>query len=180
MVLHAHGITGTQVLETDRCTNVTSLHEIDGILVVGVHLVQAGYPFLLQRAYVVHIRTRVKMSRIYPHKGQTAHEGIGSDLEHEGAERILGLGMAFDLLPCPRVGTLDGLDVERGRKIAHHAVEEELHALVLEGRTAACGDDLHGDGALADGGDDLVLGDGIGIVEELLHQGLVALGGGLN
>ena len=119
------------------------------------------------------------MSRIHPHESQTAHEGIGSDLEHEGAERLLGRRMTLDLLTVPRIGALDGLDVEGGRKIAHHAVEKELHALVLEGRTAACGNHLHCDGALADGGDDLVLGDGIRVVEELLHQGLVALGGGL-
>ena len=178
LLLQAHGVTGAEVFETDSGADVSRLHEIDGILVVGVHLVQTGYALLLAGAGVVHVRTCVQAAGIGAEEGKTADERIRGNLEHQRAERLLGGGLAGDFLSGTGMGSLDGSLVQRRRQIPHHGIQEELHALVLEGRTAAGRDNLHGDGALADSGDDFVLGEGVGILEILLHQGLIALGAG--
>ena len=69
--------------------------------------------------------------------------------------------------------------VQRRRKVTHNAVQKELNTLVLEGRTAACGDNLHRDGTLAQGGDYFFVGDCSRVVEELLHKSLIKLRSGL-
>ena len=79
---------------------------------------------------------------------------------------LLGLG----------VDTLDGGYVQRRGQERDDRVEQLLHTLVVERRTAEHGHERHVDRSLADCGDKLVGGDRIGVLEELLHQGLVRSG----
>ena len=58
----ADGIARAQVFEAYGCTDVSRLHEIDGILVVGLHLVKPCYAFFLACAGVDHVGTGIKMS----------------------------------------------------------------------------------------------------------------------
>ena len=55
MVLVADGVTGTEILETDCCTDVTGLDEFDRILVVRVHLVQTGDSLLFACTDIVYV-----------------------------------------------------------------------------------------------------------------------------
>ena len=176
MVLVAHGVTGAEILESDGCADVTGLHELDGVLVVGVHLVQTGDPLFLACTGVEDIRAGIYLSGISPHEREPSDKRVGRNLEDQAAERLRGIRLALQCLSRLRVGTLDGALVERRRKVTHDGIQQELHALVLERRTAACGNDLHGNGTLAEGGDDFFLGQGVRILEIFLHEGLIDLG----
>ena len=62
MVLVADGITCTQLLEAYCGTDVAGLYEVDGILLVGVHLVQTGHTLFLAGAGVEHVSTGIQSS----------------------------------------------------------------------------------------------------------------------
>ena len=74
-----------------------------------------------------------------------------------------------------RIDALHRRLVERAGQIIHHRIEQRLHALVLECRSADDREDLEVDGGLADAG--LELGDGRRFAfQELLEQNVVGLG----
>ena len=147
---------------------------------VGVHLVQAGHTLFLPGAGIHHVGTGIKMTGVDADVGQTPHERVGRDLEHKTAERLGGFGLERDLLVIRQIRRLRVADIQRRRKEAHHGVQQELDTLVLERRAAAGRNDLHGDGTLAECTYELLLRDGGRILEELVHQGIVALGGGFD
>ena len=178
--LVADGIAGAEVLETERRADVSRLHELDGVLVVGVHLEQPGNAVLLSRAGIQHVGPGIQMAGVNSKVGKATHKRIGRNLEHEGAERTLGRRMKLHGGSCVRVGCGRGADVHRRREVADYTVEEELDSLVLVGRSTGRRDDLHFDRALAERSDDLFLGKGSRILEILLHQGFVAVHGGFH
>ena len=99
-------------------------------------------------------------------------------LNASAAERGLRVGGTLVLGARVGVRALDGRDVHRGGHVVHHGVQQLLHALVLVGRAHEHGMDLAGDGALADGGLQF-LDRHLLFHEHLLHQVVVAVGGGL-
>ena len=157
MILVTDGIACTQLLETHCCANVASLDEVDGVLLVGVHLVKPGNTLLLAGACVQDIGARIEAARICPQERKPSDERIGGNLKYQRAERFGCLGLALDLCICAEVCSLHVALVKRGRKVADNRVEKELYTLVLEGGTAAGGHDRHIDGGLAQRGDYLIL-----------------------
>ena len=141
-----------------------------------MHLVDAADTLALAAACVEHVRTGIELARVNADESQTSHEGVGGDLEGQAAERILLRSVADLLLLGLGVHARHGRNVQRRRQERHHVVEQLLHALVVERRTAEHRDDLHGDRGLADGCEQLVGRDRIGILEELLHQRVVRSG----
>ena len=180
MIFRADRVAGAQILEADRRADVTGLHELDGVLVVGVHLVETGHALLLTRTGIEHVGTGIQVTGIDTDIRQASHERVGRNLEHKTAERLGGLGLQLHLLLVREVRRLRRADIQRGREVTHHGIQQELDAFVLERGTAACRNNLHGDGALAQRGDDLLLRDGFGRLEVLVHQGVVAFGGGFD
>ena len=180
MVLRADRIARAEVLEADRRADVSGLHELDRVLVVGVHLVETGHALLLPGTGIEHVGAGIQVTGIDTDIRQTSHERIGRNLEDKTAERLGRGGLEQDFLVVRQVGRLRRADVQRRREIAHHGIQQELDALVLERGTAAGRNDLHGDGTLAERRDDLLLRNGFGGLEVLVHQGVVALGGGLD
>ena len=105
-----------------------------------------------------------------------AHVLVGHDLEGEGGEGLLVVGVADD----GGVGLIgDRGDVQRAGQVADDGVEEDLDALVLEGGAAEGGHDGAADAALADAADDLFLREGA-LFEVLVHELFILLGGGLD
>ena len=62
VLLNTDGVACAEVLEADCCADVSGLHKLDRILVVGMHLVQSGDPFLLAGTGIIDIGTGVKMA----------------------------------------------------------------------------------------------------------------------
>ncbi len=83
------------------------------------------------------LRTRspaLTAARVDAEVRQLADVWIRHDLEGQGGERRIGIGVARQLLLGLRVEALDRGDVERARQVVDHRVEQRLHALVLERR----------------------------------------------
>ena len=62
VALVADGVPRAEVLESYCGADVSGLHEIDGILVVGVHLIEPGHALFLARTGVDHVRTGVEVT----------------------------------------------------------------------------------------------------------------------
>jgi len=87
-ILGAERIARADLLETDGGADVARNDRLDRVLLVGVHLVHTADTLALAAARVEHVGTGIQFSRIDAHERQTAHEGVGSDLERQTAERI--------------------------------------------------------------------------------------------
>ena len=70
------------------------------------------------------------MAGVHPEEAQTAHIGVGHNLESQSGEGCVVVGVAFFLLVRLGVDTLDGGDVHWGRHIIHNGVQQLLHALI--------------------------------------------------
>ena len=82
MFLVANRIAGTQVFETYGRRNVTCLNELDRILMIGVHLIQTWYSFILSGARIVDIWACIHLSRVASQVSQASYERIRRNLEH--------------------------------------------------------------------------------------------------
>ena len=171
----AEGVAGLDVLESYGCSDIACLDSFDGVLLVAVHLHDAGDALFLAGVGVVDVGAGVEGAGIDAEEAETADIGVGGDLEGEGREGGLGIdGAGFGLIGLG-VDAFDFIDIEGAGEEGANCVEQGLNTFVLEGGSAHDGNDLHGKGCLADFGDDLVGGDAVGVVEEFLHQGLVFL-----
>ena len=172
-VLGAERVARADLLETYGRADVAGADGLHRVLLVGVHLVDAADTLALAAAGVQDVGTGIELTRVYAHESQTAYERVGSDLERQTAERIALRSVANLFLLGFGVHARNGGQVERRGQESHHVVEQFLHALVVERRTAEHRDDLHRDRRLADRCEQLVGGDRIGVLEELLHQRIV-------
>ena len=114
------------------------------------------------------------MPRICSQISETAHIGIRCNLEHQRAERAFRVGMQFHVVAVVHIGGVDCGKVHRRRKITHYCVQQELHSLVLVGRSAGCRYYFHTNGTRAQRAYNLFLCKGGGVFEVLLHEGVVA------
>ena len=177
-VLGAQGVAGGGVLQAHDGDDVASGHGVDVDALVGVHLQKTADALLLVLRGVQHVAAGVQMPGVHAQVGELAHVGVGHDLEGQGRERGLRIGRTILFLAGLGVHALDRRDVHRGRHVVDHGVQQLLHALVLVGGAHEHGVDLAGDDALADGGLQLLDGDFL-LHEDLLHEVVVAVGGGL-
>ncbi len=119
------------------------------------------------------------MSRVDADVGQATEEGVRDDLEREGREGLVAVGVTLDdLLFVLGVVRLDGGHVQGRGEVVHRRVEHRLHTAVLERRAAEHRVRLAGDGELADRALDL-LGGELLAAEVLLQQRVVGLCDGL-
>ena len=89
---------------------------------------------------------------------QIADERVVRDLERQRRERLLVVRLAdFFSIRTVGVDALHRRHVDRRRQVVDHGVEQELDALVLEGRATHHRDEVKPDGAFADPSVDLVL-----------------------
>ena len=172
-VLGAERVARMDLLETYGSADVAGRYGLHGVLLVGVHLVNTADTLAFAAAGVEHVRTCIELTRIDTHEAQAAYEGVGGDLERQTAERIVLRRMAHLFLLGLGVDTRHGGHVQRRGQERNDIVEQFLYAFVVERRTAEHRNDLHRDRSLADGCEQFLGGDRIGILEELLHQRLV-------
>src|SRR6185437_13208985 len=107
---------------------------LDVLAMIGMHLQHAADALALILDRVEHGGAGLKDARINPHEGQRADERVGHDLEGERGERLVIRGFADDRLVRAHLHAVDRGNVGRRREEVHHAIEQRLHALVLEGR----------------------------------------------
>ena len=157
--------------------DVAGVRLVQGLLLGGVHAEEAGNALLAVDRGVEQFGAELERARVDAHEGDLAAGlRIVHDLERETAER---LGVARLALLRRVVGGDRRTRVERGREVVAHAVQQLLHALVLERAAAKRRRDRARDAALADGLLDLVDRQLLAR-EELLHEGVVLLGRALD
>src|SRR5215213_8404157 len=179
LVLVAHSVAGRDLLHAADGDDLAGGRLVDVLALVGVHPQQAPHPLLRPLDGVVGVGAAADGARVDADERELAEVLVGHDLEDEAGERRARFGGARFGVARPRVHALDGRDVERARQVVDDRVQERLHALVLEGGAGDDGDELDGDGALAERRANLRLGKRSALVfEVLLHQLLVGLGGG--
>ena len=132
MVLIAEGVTRLDLFETNGSADVTGFDEVDGILLIGVHLHDAADALVLTTAHILNIGTGIELTTVTAEEGEATYEWIGHDLEGECSERFLRIRLAGDLLTGIRVCSFDGLDVEWTGQVADNTVQHGLHTFVLE------------------------------------------------
>src|SRR5579859_1751337 len=131
----AQRVAGRRLLEARDRHDVAREGLIDVFTAVRMHEQHAADLFLLV-LHRVQVRALLELARVDAREGERADERIVHDLEGQRRHRgVIGRrtrvrGHAVEL------ETLDVGDVERARQIVDHAVEQGLHALVLERRAA--------------------------------------------
>ena len=177
MVGIAEGVARRGVLEADGGDDVArgAVRAIDAV--VRVHLEDAADALALALGGVQRVGTGLEGAGIHAEVRELADERVSHDLEGERGERLFEVARTGLLFVGVGIRARDGRDVGRGGQVVHDAVEQLLDALVLVGGTHE--DRVQGavDGALADGGLELVDRDGF-VHEDLLHHRVVAVGGG--
>ncbi len=133
-----------------------------------MHLQQAADAFLPALDRVVDGIAGIEHAGIDAEERQRADIRVGRDLERERCERLVVSGRARIFL-LVFVQALDRRTVRRRRKIADHAIEHCLHALVLERRAAEDWNHLVRDRAGANTKDDFLFGQ-LAALEVLVHQ----------
>ena len=123
---------------------------------------------VLRGARVQHPVAGLQAARVDADEDQLADERVGHDLEAQRGERLGVVGLADDLhLHVLRVVPDHRRNIERAGQVVDHCVEQRLHALVLECRTAQHREDIHRDGRLADARLQLRLGRLLALEEQV-------------
>ena len=114
-----------------------------------MHLHQAPDTFAAPLGHVVHRVAAVQVSRVHSQERELADVRVGHDLEHQRREGLVVVGPALDgPVGIVHREAFDRRNFDRRRQVIDHRVQQVLHALVLEGRSADDREDgLHDGGA---------------------------------
>jgi len=172
-------VAGADVLETGQGDDVAGIGLLDVLAVVRMHQEHAADALLLVAGRVDDALAGFDLAGIDAAEGDRADEGVVHDLEGEHREGILVRRIADGGLFGLEIDAFDRAAIDRRRQEVDDGVEQGLHALVLEGRTAEHG--MEG-AALHGRADQLAQGRGIrlGAFEIGFHRGVVHLDGGLD
>ena len=175
MILIAEGITGGGVLQADGRRDIARVDLFDLFAVIGVHLKDAAEALALALGGVENVGAGFTGTGVHAEERQLTDEGIRHDLEGQRRKGLFIRRGTAGLLIRAGHRTLDRGNVDRRGHVVNDGVQQLLHALVAVRSTAQDGNELIGDGALADSGLDLVDRQ-LTAVEVLFHQIVIQLG----
>src|SRR5262249_16880092 len=108
----------------------------------------------------------LQLSRIDANKRKLTDKWISHDFESERRKRLIVGGLAYQLfLRMIRISAFSRQNINRGRKVINHGVQQCLHAFVLEGCSTEYREQLQRDHALAQRGSQLFRTDGFAFQE---------------
>lgn len=113
LALFAQGVTGGGVLEADASDDVAGGSVVTVDTLGGVHLEDAAEALALTVGSVDHVGAGLGAAGVNADVGELTDERVGHDLEDQAGEGLVEGRMTLDLLAGVRIGTGDGLDVER-------------------------------------------------------------------
>lgn len=113
----AQGVTGGDVLHADQGSDVACAHFLDLFTLVGVHLHHPTDALFLAFHRVQDGVAGTQDAGVNAGEGQGTDERVGSDLERQGRERfvVVGMTLVFDGLVV-RADALDRRDLGRSRR----------------------------------------------------------------
>ena len=140
-----------------------------------MHLQNTAHALLLVLHAVENGGTGSQVTGVHTEEAQTAHIGVGHNLESQRGERLIIAGMTILFLVGLGVCTLDGRHVVGSGHIVHDGVQQLLNTLVAVG--SAAGDRYHlvFNGSLTDGLADTILRDLLAF-QIILHNGVIEHG----
>ena len=175
-VLGAQGVAGGGELGADQGDDVAGAHGVDLLAALGVDAQDAADPLALVLDRVVDVAAGRQLARVDADEGLLADEGVVDDLEGQGGEGLLGGRLARDhFFGVVEVAADDDAAVDGRGQVIDHRVEQQAHALVLEGGAAEYRGDAQGEDGVAGGALDVLLADLL-VVQELVHQVQVEVG----
>ncbi|MNC05490.1 hypothetical protein D3C75_529660 [compost metagenome] len=136
------GVTGNGVLQTDGSCNITCVYDADFLTAVCMHLQDTADALTLVLGGIQHVGAGVQESGIDAEEGQTAHIGVGGNLERQSGERLFVRGFTgcfCTIFQC----ALNVRDINRSREIVHNSIQHQLYAFILIRRTYDNREDLH-------------------------------------
>ena len=149
--LVTQGVAGGDVPETDQRRDVARVHAVHVLPLAALDDHEAADALALAGTGVVDGVALLQLTGIDPEEDQLAREGIGPQLEREGTELRVVVGRDRDALLGLGHVAGGGRNVERGRQVIDHGVDQDLNALLFEGRPAQDGDQLDLAGQAPDG-----------------------------
>ena len=166
------GIVGVGIargsIDAHHSHDIPSFGQINFLALVGMHPHDPAETLLLAGALIDIGFALFDLPLIDPHERELA-VGIVDDLEGHRHQRLGGIGSEVECLVdlVPLLG--NHLPLQRAGQIAHHGIEQGLHALVLVGRATENRRDALALHRLLHNGMDLVFSHGQ-LAEELLHE----------
>ena len=139
-----------------------------------MHLENTADALLAVLRRIVDIRAGVQRAGVNAEERELSDERIRHNLERECRERCAVRCRTVILFACVGVHTRDRRDIRRCGHVVDDRIEQGLNPLVAVRRAARHRRHLTGDGRLADGTADLVLGQLLA-AEVLLHQLIIRL-----
>ena len=124
---------------------------------------------------VINVRTGFKHARIRTEEREFAYERVGHNLERESAERFVVGRLSLDNVAVG-IGSFHRADIYRAGEVIHDGVEKILNSLVLIGRPAKNGSNLHGKGSFTQSFFDVFDGK-VALLEIFFHKRVVLLCG---
>ena len=171
----AEGVAGARLGQPDHGHDVAGGGHFEVLGVVGVHAQDAAHALALALRAVQHGLAGAQRAGIDPQIGQLAGVLVGDHLEGQRAKGRIIRGFELDDGFIHFGGGNNGRDFVRGRQQVHHAIQQVLHALVLEGRAAIDRHNLARDGRAAQDAPDF-LGGEIAVGKKLFEQLVILLG----
>ena len=115
-----------------------------------MHLQQAADALGPARAGVQNRVAGLEHARVDTNKDELTDKRVGHDLEAERGQRLAIVRVAKELdLRLAWLRACDRRNIQRARQVIDNRIEQRLHTLVLEGRTAEHREDVHRDRRLA-------------------------------
>ena len=124
------------ILEAERRGNVARVNFRHIFAPVREHPHHAPDAFLAILRGVEHRRTSRDHAGIHAEKSQPPDKGIGLNLEDQRGQRLIVGGMSFYGFVVLGINTLDGRNIERGRQVINHGIEQKLDTAITQRRTA--------------------------------------------
>ena len=173
-VLARKGLARADLLQSDGSSDITGLNVFQILALIGMHLQQPPDALTMTPRGIHDRGAGRQFPRVHPKIDELANMRISNHLEGQRRKGSVRIGTDFHRIMIFGFESRGRGNVERGRKVVNHRVEQRLHTLVLERRPTQHGNDLVLYGGFAERPTDQVFGNR-GIFEIRLEN-LVVVG----
>ena len=175
VLLIAQGVAGSGVFQAHSSRDITRVAGVNILAVVGMHLEDTTDSFVVILGGIVNGSTGLGNAGIYTEEAQLAYIRVSGDLKRQGCQRLLVRRRSLFLLLSIGVNAFNMGNINRGRHIVNHCIQELLDALIAVGSTADNGNHLIINGGLANNPLDILNGDFLAF-QVFLHNRFVLIG----
>ena len=132
MILIAERISGCRIAQTYRRGDITGIHLINLLAVVGMHHQDTAKAFTLALGAVIHIGAGFPRTGIHTEERKFSYKGIGHNLKGKGRKRLIvrGMSILFHILFARNI-SLDCRNIYRRGHVIHDSIQQHLNSLIV-------------------------------------------------